>query len=212
MAGRLCLTLAGWISASRMGEANQTAEEQMAVIRVQFAVFGALPGGDSTKAEAFDVTSQLQTFIDEGGGVTEITIGFGDPSPGNLKHFGAKVIRDGQEVFFACEENQFIDFNHGGGPPISGSAPANDFLVKFAGYGALPGGNLSEAQAFDVTSHLQALLNIGPVITANNTFFSDPSPGNQKHFAAVVARGGQDFHFACAEGQNIDFRSGGIPG
>jgi hypothetical protein len=183
----------------------------MAVIRVQFAVYGALPGGDSTRALAFDVTGQLQTFINEQGGIVLCgNPGFGDPSPGNLKHFGAKVVRDGLEVFFACEENQVIDFNHAGGAPVSGSPPARDFLVKFAVYGALPGGNESEAQAFDVTSHLQALLNKGPVITANNTFFSDPSPGNLKHFAAVVTRGGKDFHFACAEGQNIDFRSGGF--
>jgi hypothetical protein len=37
----------------------------------------------------------------------------------------------------------------------------------------------------------------------------DPSPGNKKHFGAIVSRGGRDFLFACQEGQQIDFAEGG---
>jgi hypothetical protein len=131
---------------------------------------------------------------------------FGDPAQGSTKHFGALVARNGVSFYFACEENQTIDFNHDGGPA---QAPS-PLQVKFAVYGALPNGDRSEARAFDVTSVVQATLNRsgGPVACNNNTF-GDPSPGSQKHFAAVVTRGGKDFHFACIEGQTIDFAQGG---
>jgi hypothetical protein len=136
---------------------------------------------------------------------------FGDPSSGNGKHFGALVTRDGSELFFACNEGQEIDFNHGGGSARGESPiPTQDLVVKFAVYGALPGGNLSAAQAADVGKILQDRLNLGnSFIACNNDIFGDPSPGNKKHFAAIVTRGGRDLHFACQEGQVINFRRGG---
>jgi hypothetical protein len=82
--------------------------------------------------------------------------------------------------------------------------------VKFAVYGALPGGNPEDANAFDVTQGLQTLMaeNAG-VVTCDISSFGDPSVGNEKHFAAVVDRNGTNFCFACQEGQTIDFNHGG---
>jgi hypothetical protein len=88
----------------------------MATLKVVFAVYGALPGGDKNQAQAFNVKAQLQNLIDSERGVVGISdSNFGDPSFGNVKHFGACVNRDGQDLFFACQENQIIDFNAGGG-------------------------------------------------------------------------------------------------
>ncbi len=130
---------------------------------------------------------------------------FGDPSPNNLKHFGAVVNRNGHDFFFACQENQSIDFNHGGGVHRTGNLG-----VKAAVYGALPGGDPSAAQASDVSGILQAFLNMGiTTVAIDNNSFGDPSYGNQKHFMAVVDRGGRELHFACVEGQSINFESGG---
>jgi hypothetical protein len=107
----------------------------------------------------------------------------------------------------ACDENQTIDFNHGGGV----AKPPSLFTVKFAVYGALPGGDPSNAQAADVTAVVQTLLNRsgGAAVECNQQNFGDPSPGNKKHFAAIVTRGGRDFHFACHERQTIDVAEGG---
>jgi hypothetical protein len=179
----------------------------MANLFVRNAVYGALPDGDGTNAQAFDVTSALQTLIDLHAGVVSCdNNSFGDPAQGFNKHFGAVVNRDGTDFSFACDEGQTIDFNHGGG--VIG--PSSDLVVKFAVYGALPNGDPSAAEAADVTAVLQALINQsgGPVACDNNSF-GDPAVGFTKHFAAVVNRGGADLHFACQEGQTIDFRFGG---
>lgn len=180
---------------------------------VKFAVYGALPGGNSNMAQAFDVSEELQTRINQNAGIVQCNNNsFGDPSFGNDKHFGALVTRDNDDLYFACNEGQTIDFNHGGGNPRGAPTPTQEALVvKFAVYGALPGGNLSAAHAFDVTRILQDRLNLsnGPV-TCNNDSFGDPSPGNKKHFAAIVRhRNQEDFRFACEEGQTIDFRNAG---
>jgi hypothetical protein len=177
-------------------------------LAVKHAIYGALAGGESYNADAFDVTASLQNLINEKSGVVPINNGsFGDPAPGNGKHFGALVTRDGTDFFFACDENQTIDFNHGGGV----THPPSVFTVKFAVYGALPGGNPSGAKATDVTAAVQTILNWSgaAAIDVNEQNFGDPSPGNKKHFAAVVSRGGRDFHFACQEGQAVDFAEGG---
>jgi hypothetical protein len=177
-------------------------------LTVKHAIYGALSGGVSANADAFDVTASMQNLINQNSGVVAINNAhFGDPAPGNEKHFGAVVTRNGQDFFFACDENQTIDFNHGGGV----SKPPSLFTVKFAVFGALPGGNPSTAQAADVTAVVQAILNRsgGAAIVANTQNLGDPSPGNKKHFAAIVTRGGRDFHFACQEGQIIDVAEGG---
>ena len=88
----------------------------MATLKVVFAVYGALPNGNKSEAQAFDVKAQLQNLINAEAGVVGISdSNFGDPSYGNVKHFGACVNRDGVDHFFACQENQVIDFNYGGG-------------------------------------------------------------------------------------------------
>jgi len=180
----------------------------MAKLVVKNAIYGALPGGNSNDARAFNVTAQLQELLNSGTGVVACNnANFGDPAPGFTKHFGALVERDGTALYFACNEGQTIDFTHGGGV-----APLQTMTVKFAVYGALPGGAPSEAQAFDVTSVVQAMVNqSGGPVACNNASFGDPSPGNGKHFAAVVNRSGADHNFACAEGQVINFSTGGNP-
>ena len=183
-------------------------------LTVKFAVYGALPGGDADNAQAIDVTHKLQNLINNNGGIVACNDkNFGDPSSGNLKHFGALVLRNGAQTFFACEENQTIDFNRGGGGFLVGDnpSPRGNLAVKFAVYGALPGGDRSNCQASDVTRDLQKLLNDkgGQVVCNNESFPPDPAFGNAKHFAAVVNRNGRDFAFACAEGQTINFENGG---
>lgn len=176
----------------------------MAKFTVNYAVYGALPGGNPESAEAYNVTAQLSGVLNAPGATGVVPCGNnlkGDPSPGNQKHFGAVV----NNRYFACQEGQTIDFNHAGG-----TASSSGLVVRFAVYGALPGGDESNAQAFDVTALVQATVNeSGGVVACDNASFGDPSPGNQKHFAAVVNRGGNDWTFACVEGQTIDFKSGG---
>jgi hypothetical protein len=88
----------------------------MANLKVVFATYGALPGGHQNQAQAFDVSAQLQNLIDAENGIVAISdANFGDPSYGNTKHFGACVNRAGVNHYFACQENQVIDFNAGGG-------------------------------------------------------------------------------------------------
>ena len=177
-------------------------------LQVQFASYGALPGGAADNAKAFDVTRSLQTLINANAGVVTCdNQSFGDPAPGNTKHFGAVVTRNGEDFYFACQEGQKIDFNHDGGVAQTKS----NIQVIFAVYGALPGGVLSDARAFDVGGILQNLLNEtkGPVACNNESFGGDPAPDNTKHFAAMVRRGGVNLFFACQEGQTIDFNVGG---
>lgn len=178
----------------------------MSSLVVKHAVYGALPGGNSQDARAFNVTRQLQEVLGSGTGVVACnnTL-FGDPAPGYGKHFGAVVTRGGTDFYFGCQENQTIDFNHAGGVIAH-----QTMTVKFASYGALPGGSASQAHAFDVTPIVQAMLNqSGGPVACNNSSFGDPSVGFTKHFAAVVTRGGADHYFACQEGQTIDFSKGG---
>ncbi len=82
--------------------------------------------------------------------------------------------------------------------------------VQYAVYGALQNGNPDNSQANVVTQTLQSLLN-GPnangVVAINNTTMGgDPSPGNQKHFAALfTVNSGSPQPVACAENQTVDF-------
>ena len=86
---------------------------------------------------------------------------------------------------------------------------AQTYVVNFAAYGALAGGNENNTQANIVTGALQNLLppDSSGVVTINNSNMGgDPSPGNTKHFGAiVVVNGGAPQAFACQEGQTIDF-------
>jgi hypothetical protein len=177
--------------------------EKTMSLEAKFAVYGAL-------AKAKNVTEQLQTLMGMNAGVVacnNVSFGNPDPAQGDHKYFGALVNRDGTDFYFACHEGEKIDFNLGGA--LAQSGQLSNLVVKFAVYGALPGGDAFTAKAFDVTARLQELLNVSPAVECNNTNFQDPSEGDVKQFAAVVARDGVDAYFACAENQSIDFSSGG---
>ncbi len=86
----------------------------MTTFTVKFAVYGALNGGDENKTQAIDVSGSLQKKLVANNGIVTIdNATFGtDPSKGNKKHFGALVTVNGTDQYFACEENQTIDFCH----------------------------------------------------------------------------------------------------
>jgi hypothetical protein len=76
----------------------------------------------------------------------------------------------------------------------------------FAVWGALANGNPNEAEAADVSGKLQQLFNAGAtMVTINDDNFGDPAVGFQKHFAATVNNNGRVSHYACVEGQTINF-------
>lgn len=169
------------------------------------AIYGALPGGNQDDAKAFDVQVTLQNLLNTGNG--KILCGdatFGDPAPNNAKHFGAEVVRDGVVLSFACAGEQTIDFNVGGGIP-----PKSDIKVRYATYGALVNGTV---EAFEVREALQEAIDRNPIVTCNNNILGDPSPGNTKHFSAVVTRKNVNYYYACQEGQTINFAQGGGTG
>ena len=90
----------------------------MADLVVQIAIYGALAGGNENDSQAVDVTKALQVAIDSPQNQGIVTINNanmgGDPSPNNVKSFGAVVALDGVAQYFACQENQTIDFFHTG--------------------------------------------------------------------------------------------------
>jgi hypothetical protein len=80
--------------------------------------------------------------------------------------------------------------------------------AQFAVWGALANGNRNEARAADVGARLQQLFNEGvTTITINDDNFGDPAVGFTKHFAATVNNNGRLSHYACQEGQTIDFET-----
>jgi hypothetical protein len=174
---------------------------------VRYAVYGALAGGNKEHPRAITVAPAILNALNHQGSIVKINnsmMGI-DPSPGDTKHFGAFV----GNYYYACQEGQTIDFSKAGGQPIGGTVPStNGLVVDFAVYGALTGGYSNRAAAFDVTALLQAELNItGGTAVCGSALFSDPSPNNQKHFAAVVSGPRGTDYYACAEGQPIDFNS-----
>ncbi|MBV9827287.1 MAG: hypothetical protein JO001_16720 [Alphaproteobacteria bacterium] len=53
---------------------------------------------------------------------------------------------------------------------------------------------------------MQQLFNAGEtLVTINNNNFGDPAVGFTKHFAAIVNNNGRVSHYACQEGQTINF-------
>ena len=116
-------------------------------LKVKFAVFGALAEGSATASKAADVKGPLQTQIDERAGVVKISVqNLSDPCPNNPKHFAAIVERDGTDYYFACQEDQTINFDTGGSFPLK---------VKWAVFGALADGSATASKAADVTGPLQ---------------------------------------------------------
>lgn len=86
----------------------------MSALTVNFAVYGALAGGNENSTQAIDVTAALQNAINATQGIVNInntTMGQ-DPSKGNAKHFAASVSLDGVAQPYACQEGQSIDFYH----------------------------------------------------------------------------------------------------
>lgn len=83
--------------------------------------------------------------------------------------------------------------------------------VDFAVYGALKNGNENNGRAMDVKSVLQTLINQNNgVVTITNSYLGgDPCLGFTKQFGAQIQRQGGTYHFACMEGQTIDFTHGG---
>jgi hypothetical protein len=78
--------------------------------------------------------------------------------------------------------------------------------AKFAVWGALANGDPNSARASDVTRTLQRLFNDGvTMITINDDNFGDPAVDFTKHFAATVDNNGHLSHYACQEGQTINF-------
>ena len=98
--------------------------------------------------EAETVVAQLQQAIDTSatGAVPISTASLGkDPAPGVLKHFAAIVEVNGMNYYFACEENQTINFN------VPGSS---GLKVKQAVFGGLKGGSQAAPEAGDVIGRL----------------------------------------------------------
>jgi hypothetical protein len=92
--------------------------------------------------------------------------------------------------------------------PVHNNLSEDGMAIKalFAVWGALANGNPNEAQAADVGGRLQQLFNEGvTTVTINDNNFGDPSVGFQKHFAATVNNNGRVSHYACQEGQTINF-------
>ena len=88
----------------------------LAALTVKFAVYGALDKGNENRSQAANVQNALQSAIDANQGIVTIdntTMG-GDPSHGNVKHFGAIVALDSVDRYFACQEGQTVDFFHTG--------------------------------------------------------------------------------------------------
>jgi hypothetical protein len=80
--------------------------------------------------------------------------------------------------------------------------------AQFAVWGALANGSPNEAEAADVAAKLQQFFNEGvTLVTINDDNFGDPAVGFQKHFAATVNNNGRVSHYACEEGQTINFLS-----
>jgi hypothetical protein len=78
--------------------------------------------------------------------------------------------------------------------------------AQFAVWGALANGDPNNAQAADVGGKLQQFFNEGATrLTINDDNFGDPAVGFKKHFAATVKNNGRVSHYACEEGQTINF-------
>lgn len=81
------------------------------------------------------------------------------------------------------------------------------YTVNSAVYGAL-NTTTSQYQTLDITAALQQLINAGgatPVVTFNNTNFTDPCPGYPKAFGVSIAINGTNYFYAGTEGQAVNF-------
>ncbi len=87
----------------------------------------------------------------------------------------------------------------------------SEIKVDFAVYGALKNGISYGGKAIDVKATLQNLINQNNgVVTITSSYLGgDPCLGYTKQFGAQVQRPDGTYHFACMEGQTIDFNCGG---
>jgi len=84
-------------------------------LEVKFAVYGLLTNGSANSTSAVNVKETLQRALETDSSVKIDNRTFNvDPGPGQKKHFGAIVMRDGVDRYFACEESQTINFSSGG--------------------------------------------------------------------------------------------------
>ncbi|WP_296382875.1 hypothetical protein [Winogradskyella sp.] len=88
-------------------------------VTVDFAVYGALVSGSKPGSDrAANVKSEVQSAINANNAefrINNSSLG-SDPSPGQEKHFGAQITRNGQTYYYACKEGQKLDFLRGGSP------------------------------------------------------------------------------------------------
>ncbi len=80
-------------------------------------------------------------------------------------------------------------------------------LVKFACYGALISENSNQCHSANVQKVLQAILDKGTTTIEINSqnMGGDPSPGNRKHFGALISQAGEERFYNCGEGESLDF-------
>ena len=161
---------------------------------VVFAVWG-----EGETNNVIDVSQRLSALLNTSPIVPINITTFGDPAQGVTKEFAAIVGKDGIARQYACVEGQTIDFSLPVGNPTT-------ITVQNAVFGALAGGNPTNAQAFDVTQRLQQLINANPKnVPITIASFGDPSVGNGKHFGATVKRADGIKSFVCPEGTTVDF-------
>ena len=88
----------------------------MSEIKVDFAVFGVLKGGNENNGLAIDVKTKLQQLIDQNKGIVTIESSYlgAHNSLGKTNRLGAQIQRAGGTYHFACQEGQTINFEQGG--------------------------------------------------------------------------------------------------
>ena len=83
--------------------------------------------------------------------------------------------------------------------------------VDFAVYGSLKGRNEINGMAMDVRLVLQKLIDENKgVVTIDNKCMGGNPLGKTNILGAQVQRQDGTYHFACQEGQTINFKQGGM--
>ena len=87
----------------------------MKKIKVDFAVYGSLKGGNEINGRAMDVKLTLQELIDQNKGIVTINSQYMGVNPtGKMNTLGAQIRRQDGTLHFACQEGQTINFKLGG--------------------------------------------------------------------------------------------------
>jgi len=90
--------------------------QQSFPLQVVFAVYGAIAHGNENMSQAIDVSAVLQKALEQSvpPGIVNInntTMGT-DPSEDSSKHFAAIVALENVNQYYACAEDQTVDFFH----------------------------------------------------------------------------------------------------